>query len=142
MRRLPVALPLALLLGAVAGAAEPASEASTSFRIETGESTRQLRAGGDGKLVIDIVPLGGTHVNAEAPLKISLSSTPGLKLSRQALGHRDAVDPGADGPRFVVPFQATGAGAQEARARVEFFICSDAWCVKQARDVAVAIDVK
>jgi len=141
MRFLP-SIALVLVLGAVARAGEPVSAAATSYRIETEGSTRQLPAGADGKLVIDIVPLKGTHVNAEAPLKIALSGTPGLKLSRDTLGHRDALDPGSDGARFVVPFTATRAGAQEARARVDFFICSDEWCVKQSREVTVAVEVR
>ncbi len=57
------------------------------------------------------------------------------------LGHADAVDPRADGPRFEVPFTAVAAGAQEVRARLEFFICSDQWCMKQVRELAAAVDV-
>jgi hypothetical protein len=41
-----------------------------------------------------------------------------------------------------VPFVAQAAGKQEARAKLDFFICSDQWCVKQLRDVSVAVDVK
>ncbi len=92
--------------------------------------------------MLSIVPVQGTHVHPAAPLKIALSATPGLKLERDALGHKDAVDPKADGPRFEVPFSAAQAGAQEVRAKVDFFICSDQWCVKQSRDVTVAVDVK
>ena len=132
----------ALIMAAGAGAAEPGSEAARSYRIETEGTTRQVPSGGEGKLVLTIVPLNGTHVHPAAPLKIALSGTPGLKLSRQVLGHADAVDPKADGPRFEVSFTGSQAGAQEARAKVDFFICSDQWCVKQSRDVAVPVDVK
>ena len=70
-----------------------------------------------GKLVLRIVPLNGTHVHPQAPLKIALSGTPGLKLSKDVLGHKDAVDPGAEGPRFEIPFTAAQAGAQHGDAR-------------------------
>jgi hypothetical protein len=142
VRALFLPLSLALVLWGAAQAAEPAADAARSYRIESQGTTRQLRTGAEGKLVIAIVPLNGTHVHPAAPLKIALSGTPGLKLSREVLGHRDAVDPKADGPRFEVPFTATRAGAQEARARVDFFICSEEWCVKQSRDVTVSVEVK
>jgi hypothetical protein len=136
-----VLLPVILASG-LASAAEPVSEAAKSYRIETEGTTRQLKAGAAGKLVLAIVPLNGAHVHPAAPLHIGLSATPGLKLSRDALGHQDAIDPKADGPRFEVPFTASQAGGQEARVKVDFFICSDQWCVKQSRDVAVPVDVK
>jgi len=86
--------------------------------------------------------VGATHVDPAAPLRISLSGSFGLRLPRRALGHLDAVDPKASGPRFEVPFSATEPGAQEARARIEFFICSERWCVRESRDVSVAVDVR
>jgi hypothetical protein len=137
---LAVPLVLSLALGARAG--EPGGDAARSYRIETEGSTRQVPVGGQGKLVLTIVPLGGTHVHPAAPLKIALSGTPGLKLARDVLGHQDAVDPKASGARFEVPFTAAQAGAQEARAKVDFFICSDQWCARQSRDVVLPVDVK
>ena len=52
------------------------------------------------------------------------------------------MDPKAEGRRFEVPFTAEKPGKHEARAKLEFFVCSDKWCVKQTRDVTVAIDAK
>jgi hypothetical protein len=136
-------LGILLAVGAPAAqAADAGAEAARSYRIETDGTTRRLDAGGAGKLVLAIVPAEGTHVHPAAPLKIALSATPGLTLSRRELGHADAIDPKADGPRFEVPFTATAAGAQEARAQVGFYICSETWCVKQSRDVRVSVDVK
>lgn len=144
MRRLVLPLALAVALGAAAPAraAEAGAEAARSYRIETEGTTLQVAAGGAGKLVLAIVPEKGAHVHPAAPLKIALAGTPGLKLSKEQLGHADAVDPKAEGPRFVVPFTGVAAGHQEARARLDFYICSATWCVKQARDVTVAVDVK
>jgi hypothetical protein len=143
MRAFLLSLVAALLIP-VGGtrAADVGSEAARSYRIETEGSTRELASGGSGKLLLTIVPLNGTHVHPAAPLKIALSGTPGLKLSKQTLGHKDAIDPKAEGPRFEVPFTAAAAGAQEAHAKVDFFICSDQWCVKQSRDVTIPVDVK
>jgi len=132
----------ALVAGERARATDVGGDAAKSYRIETEGTTRQLANGASGKLVLAIVPLNGTHVHPQAPLKIALSGTPGLKLSKDVLGHQDAIDPKAEGPRFEVPFTAAQPGPQVARAKVDFFICSDQWCVKQSRDVAVPVDVK
>jgi hypothetical protein len=133
----------ALLLAGAARAADHGVEASRSYRIVTEGSTRAARVGEKGKLVLFIEPtVPKIHVNAEAPLKIKLEVPAGLALEKAELGHKDAVKPGADAPRFEVPFTAAAAGRQEARAALKFYICSDTWCVQQARDVTIAVDVK
>ncbi len=137
-----VILSVLLGLGLVARAVEPGADASKSYRLETEGTTRTLRAGGTGKLVVSVVPLDGTKVHPAAPLKVALSSTAGVKLSREALARADAVDPKSSGPRFEVPFTAVAAGAQEARARFDFYLCTDTWCVRQVRDVSVSIAVE
>jgi hypothetical protein len=129
------------LFALAARAADPGAEAARSYTIEaTGPAT--LKVGASGTLVLAIKPVAKTHVHPQAPLKIALSATPGLSLGKTALGRKDMPDPKAESPRFEVPFTATAAGKQEATAKVDFFICSDQWCVKQVRDVVVAVDVK
>ncbi|WP_242346204.1 hypothetical protein [Anaeromyxobacter terrae] len=125
----------------LARAADPAAEAAQSYRIDTQGTTSDLKAGGKGTLVLAIVPLSKVHVHPQAPLKITLEAQ-GLTLERTSLGHKDAVDPKSEAPRFEVPFLAAAAGKQVAKAKLDFFICSDQWCVKQTRDVAVPVNVK
>ncbi len=139
---LALAAAAAALVAAPARAADPSAEAAKSYRIDTAGSTERLAPGGKGTLVLSIVPLAKVHVHPDAPLKITLESTPGLKLEKTTLGKADPVDPKADGRRFEVPFVAQAAGRQEARAKLDFFVCSDQWCVKQVKDVAVTVDVK
>src|SRR5512147_278745 len=81
----------ALVAGPAARAAgDVGAEAASSYRIETEGTTRALKPGGAGKLVLAIVPRSGTHVHPEAPLKIALSGSAGLALAKTALGHADA----------------------------------------------------
>jgi hypothetical protein len=134
-------LALVLLLAAGAARAEPGDDAAKSYRVLTDGSTAQVKAGGPGKLVVALEPLAKVHVDPRAPLKVTLSSS-GLKLSKDRLGHQDAVDPKAEMPRFEVPFVAGAKGRQEAIAKLDFFLCSDSWCVKQTRDVTIAVDVR
>lgn len=141
MRAVILSISLMLLIPAGA-AAEPGADASKSYRVETQGTTLAVSTGGTGKLVLSIVPLEGTHVHPQAPLTIAVTGTAGLKLERQALARKDAVDPKAEGPRFEVPFTALAGGAQEARAKIEFYLCADDWCARQTRNVAVKIQVK
>lgn len=143
-RLVPAALALIAALPAVVARAaqDPAVEAAESYRIDTTGTTGSLRVGERGTFVISIVPLKKVHVHPQAPLKIALEATPGLKLEKTSLGKADPVDPKADGRRFEVAFLAQASGKQEARAKVDFFICSDQWCVKQVKDVSAAVQVK
>src|SRR5512140_2553584 len=88
-----------------------------------------LKAGSVGTLRLAIAPTGAVHVDPKAPLKITLSTTPGLTLPRAQLGRPDAVQAGA-GVKFETPFTATAAGRQEVKAKLDFFVCTDQWCVK------------
>ncbi len=137
----PLVAALAVLAAPPAGDPGPASQAAQSYRIDTEGSTKAVKPGGQGKVVLAIVPIGKVHVHPQAPLKITLESA-GLALGKTSLGHQDAVDPKAEGPRFEVPFVAEKRGRHEAKAKLDFFICSDQWCVKQVKDVAVPVDVK
>jgi hypothetical protein len=134
---------LALLAAAATGrAAEPGDEAARSYRVTTEGSTVAVKAGGSGRIVIAVEPLARVHVDPRAPLKVTLTATEGLRLEKEKLGQKDAVDPKAEMPRFEVPFLAREKGTQEARAKLDFFLCSDQWCVKQTREVSVAVDVR
>jgi hypothetical protein len=140
MRHALVAL---LALGATAAlGADPTAEAARSYDLEARASPAVLKPGGAGKLLLAIRPSQQTHVHPEAPLKVTLAATPGLGLAKAKLGRADLADAKEAAPRFEVPFTASAAGPQAITATFDFFICSDQWCVKQVRDVKVAVDVK
>jgi hypothetical protein len=139
MRPFPFAAALVLAsLAAPALAAEP----SPRYEIDTSGSTSQVQQGGAGKLVLVLRAKEGWHVDPRTPLKIDLSAPDGLRLEKTRLGKKDAVDPKAESPRFEAPFTAVAAGTQEARAKLDFFVCSAEACVKQVRDVAIPVTVK
>ena len=98
-----------LVVAAGVRAGDPAAEAAKSYRIETRGTTAEVKAGGKGTLVLAIVPVAEVHVHPQAPLKITLEAR-GLTLEKTSLGHKDAVDPKAEAPRFEIPFVAAAAG--------------------------------
>ncbi len=140
-RRLLLAAALAAA-ASLARAGDPGEEAAKSYRIVTEGSTRALQVGERGKLVLFIEPLQKVHVHPQAPLKIRIEPPTGLALEKTELGHKDAVDPKAEAPRFELPFTARARGRQEAKASLDFFICSDSWCVKQVKSIVFPVDVK
>lgn len=145
MTRLPLLLAAAavVFLAPPAPAADPSAEAANAYTIDTGASTRSVKVGEPGKLVLVIRPKAPTwHVHPQAPLKIRFEGPAALKIEKAELGHKDAVDPKAGEPRFETAFVAAAAGTQEAKAVADFFICSDAACVKQTRTVAIPVSVK
>lgn len=136
-----IALVAAFWTAEPARAADPASDAAKSYRIVTSESTASLQVGQNGRLVLVIEPLvEHVHVNAQAPFQIKLQASAGMKLEKDRLAYSDLV--GKAAPRFEVAFSAVTAGRQEAKAQLDFYICSDSWCVKQTKGVSIAVDVK
>ena len=138
-----VAVLAAALLAAPALATDPGAEAAKAYTLDTSGSTSSLQAGGQGKLSVTIRPTApGWHVHPQAPLKVRFEAPAALKLARAELGRKDLADPKAEQPRFETSFVASAAGAQEAKATVDFFVCSDAACVKQVRSVAIPVTVR
>jgi hypothetical protein len=133
---------LALLASPALGA-DPAAAAAQAYTVQASASPAALKVGESGKLSVTISPkTPAWHVHPQAPLKIRIEAPPGLRVERTELGRKDVVDAKAEAPRFETAFVAAAAGAQEAKANVDFFICSDDACVKQTRQVAIPVTVR
>jgi hypothetical protein len=143
MSRIAIALAALALAAAAPARAAGGADAASTYRIVTDGSTSALKRGEKGKVVVAVEPLEkGVHVNREFPLKYRVSATAGLALAKTELSRADAVDPGAENPRFEIPVSATAAGAQQVTVQMRFAICSDTWCVPQQKTVTVAVDVR
>jgi hypothetical protein len=133
---------LALALACPALAADGANAAAT-YKVVTDGSSRSLKVGETGQVVVAVEPLEkGIHVNREFPLKYKVEPSAGLSVARSELKRGDAVDPGAENPRFEIPVTAGAKGHQQVVVQMRFAICSDSWCVPQSKTVTVPIDVK
>lgn len=132
------------LVGLVAEAAEV--DAATLYEISTEGSSKQVKSGEKGKVVIEIRAAKEAHVSTEAPLRIELVGK-GAKPEKEKLTLADSVgqkQPGQDyaNPRFEVPFSVTEPGAKSIEAKMVFFICTDTLCARQQRNVSVAFEAK
>ena len=133
----------AALLAVPVLAADPGAEAAKAYTIDTSGSTATVKAGEQGKLAVTIKPTAaGWHVHPQAPMKVKFEAPPTVKLAKAELGRKDLPDPKAEQPRFETSFVASAAGAQDAKATVDFFVCSDTACVKQVRTVPIPVKVQ
>ena len=135
-------LALTATLATVALSDDPGADAAKAYTLDTSASTASAKVGESGKLVLGIrLTAPGWHVHPQAPLKIRFEGPESMKIEKAVLARRDAVDPKAEEPRFESAFVASAAGSQDAKALVDFFICSDTACVKQTRTVAIPVSV-
>src|SRR5512144_2221028 len=144
--RAPLRLALAAVLGLVAararGGDELAARAERTYSIDTARSTATLAVGARGSIVLAIrCNEPGVHLQTQAPLKVSASATPGLALSKDRLGWKDAHGP-PEATELELAVTAAKPGPQEARVRLDFYLCSRSWCVRQEREVVVPVVVE
>ena len=139
----------AVILAAVAAAlaapalADPAAEAAKAYTVEatappaSAEGGRGRHAPHRHQAVAE-----GPRAPRGAAQGDACASTPGLTLAKAKLGRGDLKDPKAEAPIFEAAFTGAAAGKQQATATLDFFICSDAWCVKQVREIKLDVEVK
>lgn len=83
----------------------------------------------------------GFSVSKDGPVLIDLAPDPGLTIKKRRLGRREAVDPEADVPRFVVPVRTDAAGDHLVKLRIRLWLCGGKVCrpldVKRQTTVSV-----
>lgn len=127
---------LALALGPVA----PAAAQQPGWEVRVPERVDAV-AGEAGTLPIAIAVDRGLSVSRDAPVIVDLAGA-GLGLKKTRLGRADAVDPGADAPRFAVPLRPPAAGELTVKIRIKLWLCGARACrpleVRREAKVVVA----
>jgi hypothetical protein len=107
--------------------------------VSTEGSSSKLKAGEKGKVVIAFHVAAGSHISAEAPLKLELSSEKAA-LDKKLLTLADSRQKGE--PRFEVGFGTEGKGSTAIDAKLTYFVCTDTKCVRQSKKLSVAVEVQ
>jgi hypothetical protein len=110
-----------LLLLSSSASAAPGWEVRVPERVE-------VAAGQAGPVAVAIAVDRGLTVSKDAPVIIDLAPEAGASLKKRRLGRADAVDPGADAPRFVVNVKGDAAGEHALVIRVRFWLCAARTC--------------
>ncbi len=138
MRRAPGLLVLAL--AALAALAAPAAAQQPGWEVRVPERI-EVVLGEAGVLAIAIAVDRGLTVSRDAPVIVDLAGA-GLGLKKTRLGRADAVDPGADAPRFAVALRPPAAGDFPIKVRVRLWLCGGRVCrpldVRRETKVVVA----
>ena len=128
-----------LLLGAPARGDDLAARAARACPLVP--RAPALAVGESGDVTVAIACESGVHVQRQAPLRVAASASPGLALERARLGWDD-VRGTRDTPEVRVPVTAAAPGAAEVRLRLQYFACSEEWCVRQERELVVPVAVR
>jgi len=126
-------LAVALAPAPPAEAQQPGWEVRIPERVE-------LVLGEAGVLPIAIAVDRGLAVSRDAPVIVELAGA-GLGLKKARLGRADAVDPGADAPRFAVALRPAAAGDFPVRVRIRLWLCGERTCrpLDVRRDATVVV---
>lgn len=140
--RTALALPLlALALGAPARGDDLAARAARSYVLAP-RAPATLAVGAPGDVTVAVRCAPGVHLQRQAPLRVAASASSGLALPKPRLGWADAQVIGdAQEVQIAVPLEPKAAGPAEVRLRLDFFVCSKEWCVRQEREVVVPVAV-
>lgn len=140
MRSILLAAIFLVACAAEVRADEATAWAEKAYKITASVAPGALKAGDKAMLVISIDPVDDAKVHGEAPIKVKLSGPAALKLGKEKLGRADGKMAGKSF-RFEVPADAAEAGAGKVEADVDFFICSERWCVRQQARVSAPVKV-
>src|SRR5438477_10134849 len=115
---------------------------SGTYRIETTKAPLKVKKGATVSAHVAVVPRSDAHVSPDAPISLTVSSGPALKVAKAKLGRTEAKETKEKGVEFDVPFTAEASGKDELRASLSFFICTEKLCEKQKRELALQVEVE
>jgi hypothetical protein len=128
------ALSLATLLLAGAGRAE-------EKLYEIKKTDAKVAVGGKGIASVTIATKNGWHVNAEAPITLSLTPPAGITLPKAKLARADLAASTQESARFDVALEAAEAGSKVIAAEARFVICQETACKPVKETLSLTVDV-
>jgi hypothetical protein len=114
-------------------------DVSGTYRIEAPKVVK-VKKGAAAHARIEVVPRSDAHVSPDAPISLSLSAGPSLRLEKQKLGRPEAKETKEKGVAFEVPF--TADAKEELKGSLSFFICTETLCERQKREIVVQVDAE
>ena len=88
----------------------------------------EVTLGDAGTLPIAIAVDRGFVISKDAPVILDIVAAGGVTVRKPRLGRPDAVDPGADAPRFTVPLKPTQEGEHVVKIRLRMWLCGGHTC--------------
>jgi DsbC/DsbD-like thiol-disulfide interchange protein len=105
----------------------------------------RVAAGGQAKASLTIAAKNGWHVNAEAPITVSLkSSDAGLTVAKEKMTRADLAESTQTAARFDIALTCAAdaaAGPKTINAEAKFVMCQESACKPVKETLALAIEV-
>ena len=114
-------------------------DVSGTYRIETPKVVK-VKKGEQASARVEVVPRPDAHVSPDAPISLTMTSGPAVKLAKEKLGRAEAHETKTHGVEFEVPF--TASARDEMKGTLTFFICTEKLCERQKREIALAVEVE
>ena len=145
MTRTP-SLPLRIALFALAGLALPLARAHADVAThEIRKTEPKVAAGGQASAGLTIAGKNGWHVNAEAPITVSLvSGDAALTVAKAKLSRADLAESTQQTARFDIPVSCaagTAAGIRIINAEAKFVMCQESACKPVKETLAFNVEV-
>ena len=134
LKSLTAAAALALVL-------VPAAARADGQLYEIKKSEPKVAAGAKGTASVTIATKSGWHMNAEAPITVSLTPPAGISVAKPKLGRGDLAQSTAESARFDIPFAASEAGQKVINVATSFVICQESACKPVKETLALNIEV-
>jgi hypothetical protein len=117
-----------LLLGVLLVlAAPPAWAQQPGWEVRVPERL-EVQVGATVQLPIVIAVDRGLTVSKDGPVIVDLAPDAGVSVKKRRLGRTEAVDPGADAPRFAVTVRGETAGEAVVKIRIRLWVCGGRSC--------------
>ena len=101
----------------------------------------KVAVGAKSTTSVTIATKNGWHVNAEAPITLSLTAPSGITLSKAKLVRADLAASTKESARFDVAFEAAEVGAKVIAAEARFVICQETACKPVKETLSLSVDV-
>jgi hypothetical protein len=101
----------------------------------------KVAVGAKSTTSVTIATKNGWHVNAEAPITLSLTAPSSITLSKAKLARADLAASTKESARFDVAFEAAEVGSKVIAAEARFVICQETACKPVKETLTLNIDV-
>jgi hypothetical protein len=132
--------PISLLAAAAALLASASAHAEDKL-YEIRKTEPKVAVGAKGAASVTIATLRGWHVNAEAPITLTVTPPAGLTVAKVKQARADLAASTQESARFDVAFEAAEAGPKVIGAEARFVICQEQACKPVKETLSLTIDV-
>jgi hypothetical protein len=108
---------------------------------EITKTEAKVAVGAKASTSVTIATKNGWHVNAEAPITLTLTPPAGITLPKAKLARADLAASTQESARFDVAFEAAEIGAKVINAEARFVICQATACKPVKETLSLDVDV-